>query len=144
MLCGVGDVTDSAREQDRWRGERLGMPETGPGSAAPMWRRAAAFFLDLVLAALVAALFTFPELPRNWSMLAWTVITVLPVAIAGTTPGMAITRIWVARMDARPMVGVWRALVRCALTTVIIPPLVQNSDGRGWHDQLTGTIVLRR
>lgn len=120
------------------------MPETGPGSAAPTWRRAAAFFLDLILAALVAALFTYPDLPRNWSLLAWAVITVVPVSFAGATPGMAVLRIWVARVDGRTMVGVPRALVRCALTALVIPALIQNVDGRAWHDRLTSTLVLRR
>lgn len=120
------------------------MPESGSGSAAPTWRRAAAFFLDLLLAALVAGLFTYPDLPRNWSLLAWILLTVIPVSFVGATPGMVMLGVWVARLDGRTMVGLWRAVLRCALTAVLIPPMVQNVDGRAWHDRLTATVVLRR
>ncbi|WP_433871967.1 hypothetical protein [Saccharopolyspora sp. CA-218241] len=54
------------------------------------------------------------------------------------------TRIWVARVDGRSMVGPVRAVLRCALTLVIIPAVVWNFDGRSWHDRWTGTIVLQR
>lgn len=120
------------------------MPAGGPGSAAATWRRASAFFVDVALAALVAGLFTLPDWPRNWSLLVWVLITVIPVSFAGFTPGMALLRIWVARVDGKMMVGPLRALLRCALTALIIPTLTWNVDGRAWHDRLSGTVVLRR
>ncbi len=138
----------AAREQDdadrpRWRGEWLGLPESGSGSAAPTGKRALAFLLDLGLAMLVAGLFT-GGLPQNWSLLAWFLITVVPVSLFGATPGMVMLKIWVARLDGKAMVGVPRAVARCALTFVIIPAVLWNLDGRSWHDRLTGTVVVRR
>lgn len=127
-----------------WRGERLGMPESGTGSVASTGRRALAFGIDIVLGFLVASLFTAPELPMNWSLVAWLVITVVPVSLFGFTPGMAVTKIWVARMDGALMVGPWRAVVRAVLTALLIPAVLWNLDGRSWHDRLTGTVVLRR
>ncbi|MDA3649191.1 RDD family protein [Saccharopolyspora indica] len=148
-LDGPKTALNNVREQandsrPQWRGEKLGLPEHGPGSAAPVGRRLGAFLIDIVLAALVAGLFTMPDYPRNWSLLAWAVITVVPVCFFGATPGMAALRIWVARVDGAVMVGPWRAAVRCVLSGLIIPAVVWNFDGRSWHDRLTGTIVLRR
>lgn len=131
-------------DQQAWRGQRLGFPESGPGSAAPTGRRALAFLIDIVLAGLVAGLITAPDLPGNTSLVVWAVVTVVPVSFFGFTPGMAAMRIWVARLDGTTMVGVPRALARCVLTMVLVPAVLWNMDGRSWHDRLTGTAVLRR
>jgi hypothetical protein len=40
------------------------------------------------------------------------------------------------------MVGLWRALVRAALTFLIIPAAIRDVDGRSWLDRLTGTVVV--
>jgi uncharacterized RDD family membrane protein YckC len=145
----TGSWLSGARDQDdsdvpRWRGERFGLPQSGVGSAAPVGRRALGFLIDIVLAALVAGLFTAPNLPGSWSLAVWLVITVVPVGFFGFTPGMAVTGIWVARLDGATMVGVPRALLRCVLTFLVIPAVMWNLDGRAWHDRLTGTVVVRR
>ena len=128
----------------RWRGEWLGLPESGQGSVATGGRRLLGFVVDIVLAALVAGLFTAPELPANWSLLSWAVITVVPVAFFGFTPGMLLTGIWVVRVGEPGAVGVWRAVVRGVLTGVLVPAIIRNADGRSWLDRLTGTVVVRR
>jgi uncharacterized RDD family membrane protein YckC len=121
----------------------LGLPETGPNSVASMGSRAGAFLIDAVLAALVAGLFTAPELPKNWSVLSWFLITVVAVSFFGFTPGMGMLGIRVARMDGTTMVGPIRAIPRTILTGLIIPAVLVNADGRGLHDRAVGTIVLR-
>jgi hypothetical protein len=130
-------------DQPRWRGERFGLPESGVGSAAPTSRRAVGFLLDVVLSWLVAGLFTVPDLPRLWSVPMWVFITVVPVAFFGFTPGMAVAGIWVTRLGRPGMVGVWRALVRCVLTFVLVPAVLWDLDGRAWQDRLSGTVVIR-
>ncbi|MFD2420431.1 RDD family protein [Amycolatopsis pigmentata] len=143
------------REHDdpppRWRGERWGLPESGSGSVAGGGARVLALIIDLVLASLVTSLFLRPDFQNPalmesynlWAVCAWVVITVVPVSFFGFTPGMAITGIRVARLDGASMVGVWRALVRAAMTFLIIPALIRNIDGRSWHDRLTRTVVVR-
>lgn len=138
------DAGSAGDGRPSWRGQRMGLPESGTGSAAPPGRRALGFLVDVVGAALIAGLFTFPDPPQQWSWLAWFVITVVPVSFFGFTPGMALTGIWVARLDESPMVGVPRALVRCVLTALLIPTVLWDQDGRSWHDRLSGTMVLRR
>jgi uncharacterized RDD family membrane protein YckC len=139
-------VVHGAEQNDNpeWKGAELGLPEGGSGAVAPTGRRALGFFIDIGLATLLAWMFTAPALPGNWSVLAWFLITVVPVTFFGFTPGMAAAGIWVARLDGAVMVGVLRAVVRCVLTFVIIPAVVWNRDGRSWHDRATGTVVLRR
>jgi uncharacterized RDD family membrane protein YckC len=39
--------------------------------------------------------------------------------------------------------AVWRAVVRTALLMLLIPALVVDADGRGLHDRLTDTAVVR-
>lgn len=137
--------------ESRWPGEHLGLAEDGPGAAAGGGRRLLALLLDLLAASLLTSLFIQPDfddpaLMQNFNSLAigvWAVVTVVPVAGFGFTPGMAACGIRVGRLGGAPFVGVWRALVRCALTFVVIPAAVRNHDGRGWHDRLTGTVVLR-
>ena len=151
-LPGTGDggsATDPAAP--RWPGERLGLPESGVGSAASGGARLAAFVLDLVIAALVTAIFLRPSLQdpaamqafNLWSGGVWAIISVVSAGFFGFTPGMAATGIRVARLDGSALVGPPRALVRAVLTFVIIPAAVRNADGRSWIDRLTGTVVVR-
>ena len=126
-------------------GERLGFPEHGPGSVATLARRAAQFVLDAVLAGLVAALFTYPDLPRNWSLLSWAVLVIVPLASIGMTPAMAMLGLRVLRLDRPGALGVgplW-ALVRTASVFFIIPALLVDRDVRGVHDRASRTIVVR-
>ncbi|WP_309116534.1 RDD family protein [Saccharothrix sp.] len=127
----------------RWRGERLGLPQSGPGSIAGTGRRAFAILLDFALAMGVASVFTYPELPRNWSLLAWFAITVIAVGFFGFTPGHAVFGLRVARLDGSPTVGLPRAALRTLLIFPIIPAVVWDADGRCLHDKASGTVVIR-
>ena len=127
----------------RWRGERLGLPQRGPGAVASVGAKVAALVIDVVLAALVAGLFTAPELPRNWSLLSWFLISVVSMSFFGFTPGMLALGIRAVRMDGAAMIGPVRAIPRAVLVGVIIPAAIWDGDGRGLHDKAVGTIVLR-
>ncbi|MEV4320447.1 hypothetical protein [Actinocrispum sp. NPDC049592] len=131
------------RPAQRYPGERLGLPESGPGSVSGTGVRALALLVDAVLSGLVAGLFTAPELPKNWSLLAWFVITVTAVSFFGFTPGMKLCGIRVARLGDAPMVGVLRGIPRTLLVALIIPAAIWDADRRGLHDKLVGTVVVR-
>lgn len=128
-----------------WPGKSFGVPESGPGAVAHLGQRIGAFLLDSVIAALVAWAFTAPEPPQNWSLLVWGVVTVLGVAFLGTTPGHLIAGTRVATLrtaDRSPLVGAW-AIPRTVLIGLVVPPLIQDKDGRGLHDRLCYTVVVR-
>lgn len=40
-------------------------------------------------------------------------------------------------------VGLWRPIVRSVLLGMVIPALVWDSDQRGFHDKVAGTVVVR-
>ncbi|KAA9155570.1 RDD family protein [Amycolatopsis acidicola] len=144
-------LNTGSEEPPRWRGERLGLPESGVGSVARGGSRLLALVADLVLASLITSLFFRPNFQdpavmqtfNLWSIVVWAVLTVIPVALFGFTPGMAATGIRVGRLDGASTPGLWRAIVRGALTFLIIPAAVRNLDGRSWLDRLTGTVVVR-
>lgn len=40
-------------------------------------------------------------------------------------------------------VGPWRGLVRSVLLGIVLPALVWDSDQRGFHDKIAGTVLIR-
>ncbi len=145
---GIGGTGD---ETQAWPGERLGLPEKGPGSVAARGTRLVALLVDLVLMALVTSLFVDvdvnrPEVMQQFNYIAvlvWFVLTAVMVALFGFTPGKALMGVRVVRLDGKPMVGPLRAIPRTLLTAVILPAAFSDVDGRGLHDNVTGTVVVR-
>jgi uncharacterized RDD family membrane protein YckC len=129
--------------QQRVRGASLGLAADGPGSLATFQSRTLAFLVDVVGSALVAGLFTAPDLPGNWSLAAFAAITVLTLVAFGQTPGMRLLGLRLAHPRAGQRLAPWRAVVRTALLCLLVPALVVDADGRGLHDRLTDTAVVR-
>jgi uncharacterized RDD family membrane protein YckC len=141
-------MADAAARQD-YRGRRLGLPASGPGSLAPTGRRLLAFLIDLVAAVLVAGIFVHrggsglaDRLPGQWSVLPWALDYLLGLVLLGRSFGMYLTGLRVIRVDARLPIGPGRALVRTVLLALLIPGLMVDSDLRGLHDRLTSTAVI--
>src|SRR6476646_10225401 len=142
-------MSDAATGQS-YRGQRLGLPQAGPGSLAPTGRRVLALLIDLVVATLVAGVFVRPDrhagladrLPGQWSLLPWALDYLLGLVLLGRTFGMYLTGLRVIRVDERRPIGPGRALVRTALLAVLIPALFVDTDLRGLQDRLTATAVI--
>ena len=129
--------------QDRVRGAALGLPASGPGSLAGFGQRIGAFLVDAVAAALVTGLVTAPDPPGNWSLLTFAALTVVYLVGTGQTPGMRLLGIRLAHPQSGRRLALWRAVVRTALLCLLVPPLVVDADGRGLHDRLTDTAVIK-
>jgi uncharacterized RDD family membrane protein YckC len=56
---------------------------------------------------------------------------------------MRLLRLRVVRLDRKAPVGVWRAAVRTLGVILLIPALIRDGEGRGVHDRLTQTAVVR-
>lgn len=125
------------------RGASLGLPAQGPGSLAGFQTRAAAFVVDAVGSAFVAGLFTAPDPPGNWSLAAFVVVTIGSLALVGQTPGMRLLGLRLAHPRQGERLALWRAVVRTALLCLLVPALVVDADGRGLHDRLTDTAVVK-
>jgi uncharacterized RDD family membrane protein YckC len=102
-----------------------------------------AFVADIALSALVAGLFTAPQLPRNWSLVAFLVEYVVFAAAFGQTPGMRLLGLRLVLVDRPARVGPVRVLARTVMLALLVPALIWDADGRGVHDRLTGTAVIR-
>jgi len=129
--------------QDRARGASLGLAADGPGSLAGFGTRVLAFCVDAIGSALVAGLFTAPDLPGNWALAAFAAITVVSLIAFGQTPGMRLLGLRLAHPRQGQRLAPWRAVVRTALLCLLVPALVVDADGRGLHDRLTDTAVVR-
>ena len=129
--------------QERVRGASLGLPESGPGSLASFGSRVVAYFVDAVVAAFLAGLFTAPRLPGYWSLSTFGLLTVASLVLAGQTPGMRLLGLRLAHPQEGRRLALWRAVVRTALLILLVPALLVDADGRGLHDRLTDTAVVR-
>ncbi|MCV6971658.1 RDD family protein [Mycobacterium bohemicum] len=130
-------------------GERLGLPESGPGSLAPMGRRLAALMIDWLiaygLAALAQRLGLFSERWLSTAVLViWFALGVLAVRLFSFTPGQLALGLQVVSVGGRAPAGVGRLAIRGLLLAFVIPALFTDIDGRGLHDRLSATAVVRR
>jgi uncharacterized RDD family membrane protein YckC len=121
----------------------VALPEQGPGSLAPAGRRILGFLADVILSALVAAVFTAPHLPRNTSLVVFGIEYLVFSTLAGQTPGMFLARLRIIRVDRPARLGPLRALVRTVLLMLLIPALIWDRNGRGLHDRLSQSAVVR-
>jgi uncharacterized RDD family membrane protein YckC len=135
----------------QYAGQRLGLPETGPGSAAGWGRRIAALFLDWIASTGAAVLFGYDPFAttreQGWlgsaPLLVFLVEASVLTGLAGGSFGQQALRMAVVRLDGR-RVTLLQALVRTLLICLVIPPVVFNRDGRGLHDLAVGTVTVRR
>ncbi|MFE3324250.1 RDD family protein [Streptomyces sp. NPDC059176] len=128
-----------------YRGERLGLPEQGPGAIAPLGRRFGALFIDWGLCMLIAyGLFANGDqrAAGNWALLIFLVLGLLTVGTVGSTPGKRILRLRVVAEDGGRL-GVGRVAVRTVLLCLAIPALIWDRDGRGLHDRLSRAVQVR-
>lgn len=128
-------------------GERLGLPPDGPGSRAPTGRRIAALFVDGFLSQLIAmAVLGYEQGEGGIGVFTpLLVVFVLNVAMVGTWGSTVGHRLFGLRVERCPRgyAGFVRGLVRSLLLCLAIPPVVVDRDGRGLHDRLAGTVIVR-
>ncbi|UVE95175.1 RDD family protein [Dietzia sp. B32] len=149
-----GPTSGSGPEQ-KFKGENLGLPRHGEGSIAPLGLRIGALVVDWSLAYGLVAIIVMLAGPgvlggdsfstvSSWAVpLIWGVSGVVCVWLFAQTPGQAVVGIGTARIDADERVGFVRALVRVVFIFFLLPPLIQDEDGRGMHDRATGTTLIR-
>lgn len=130
-----------------YRGERLQLPETGPGSLASFSRRLGALLIDWVAANLVVLAIVRGHLRYGTPDFSLLVLAVFALEVfgltwlAGASFGQRLVRIRVVALD-RGRVGAFRAAVRTVLICLAVPPLIWDRDGRGLHDRAVLTAVV--
>ena len=137
------------QEPNDYPGQRLGLPQEGPGSLARMGRRIAALFVDWLIAYGLAALamsfgLVSMQALSTAVLIVWLVLGGVSVRLFGFTPGQYALGLMVVPVDNRQHVGFGRAVVRGVLIAVVIPPLITDAVMRGLQDKVTNTAVVRR
>jgi uncharacterized RDD family membrane protein YckC len=99
--------------------------------------------IDAMLSVFVALAFTRPPgtAYSNAVYGAYVIQKLTLTGLTGATIGQRLLTIEVRRDDGRP-VGV-RAIVRTALLLLVIPVVIVDREGRGMHDRLAGTRLVR-
>ena len=63
--------------------------------------------------------------------------------MAGRTLGMYLFGLRLVRVDRTAPVDPWRIVIRTLLLFLLVPAAVFDRDGRGLHDRLSDTAVVR-
>jgi len=145
-LSGPGAVIGT--DQD-YRGQRLGLPESGPGSVAGFGRRFVALVIDWLACLLLVRLF-LPHIDYGTpdSSLAtlgfFLAELTLFTWLVGASFGQRLLGLAVVRLDGGGGPGLVRALLRSLQVCLVVPAVIWDRDGRGLHDRSMGTVVVRR
>ncbi|MFJ7586007.1 RDD family protein [Streptomyces sp. NPDC097617] len=126
-------------------GQRLGLPQQGPGSVARFGRRLGAVAIDWIGCQLIAyGLITGGNLAAagNWTLGLFVALTVLTVGTVGFTPGKRILGLRVVS-ESGGRLGILWVVLRTVLLALVIPALIWDRDGRGLHDRLARAIQVR-
>ena len=140
----------SGSSPSRYPGERLGRPQAGVGSVGRFGRRFLALCIDWLIASIVAS-----AISGQWSASdtskplhqaivygLWIAIMIVTVPIAGGTLGHRVCGLAVTPLNGG-WPGIWRPVVRALLLGLVVPALVWDSDSRGFHDKVAGTVLVR-
>jgi len=113
---------------------------TGRGSVGRVGRRIGGIAIDWAIAVLFSVAFF------HYNGFATTIIfVVLQIVFIPTIGGSIGHRIVGLRVVpiTGGWVGPWRPIVRSVLLGIVIPALVWDSDQRGFHDKVAGTVLIR-
>ena len=128
-------------------GERFGLAKSGAGSAARFGRRILALALDWFAAILVTNL-VFPDLVYGSGEFGATTLAIfalevtLLTATTGSSFGYKIFGLRLISVSTAPL-NFLKILARTALLCLVIPAMIWDRDGRGLHDKIIGSIVMK-
>ncbi|PZQ91479.1 MAG: RDD family protein [Leifsonia xyli] len=134
----------AAPTENRWPGERLGLPATGPRSVGRFGRRLVAILIDWGIAYLLSWAF-FPTALGTDPLITLGIFALLQylfLLVTNGSLGHLIVRLRVVPLTGGYL-GLWRPAVRTLLLSLAIPALIWDRDQRGLHDKAAGTILLR-
>ena len=141
--------TTPADSAERYPGQRLGMPESGPGSLAPWRARIVALLVDWAVSMVIALLLFGRGVLTDSDWHSWMILLVFflesgtGTMFFGGSVGQLLAKLAVVRLDREPL-GPLRAYGRAALVCLVLPALVIGADRRGLHDLAAGTAVINR
>ncbi|NNC10668.1 RDD family protein [Planctomonas sp. JC2975] len=130
-----GDLAPS-----HYPGERLGLPESGPSSVGRAGRRILGLVIDWAIASLLSLAFAHYD---SWATLGiFALLQYVFIPTIGGSIGHRLVGLRLVALNGK-WAGLWRPLVRTVLLCVVIPAIVWDSDQRGFHDKVAGTVLIR-
>ncbi len=134
-------------DPDDYPGQRLGMPERGPGSLAPFGRRVVAVLVDWLVCNVIAAGLLHYRLGEGGlgpfkPLAVFVLMNLLLVGTLGSTIGHRLLGLRVVRLGGASA-GPLLAAIRTVLLAVVIPAVIWDRDTRGFHDKIAGTVLVR-
>lgn len=125
-----------------YKGERLGLPESGPGSVAGFGRRLVALTIDWLACVLVANLISSGPPPAFLPLTIFFVQVALLTALMGSSFGQRIMGVRVISLSSGRLDPA-RTALRTLLLCLVVPPLVFDRDQRGLHDKAADSVAVR-
>ncbi len=125
-----------------YKGQRLGLPESGPGSVAGMGRRFVALLVDWLACVLVARLISAGDPGPALPLVIFFIEVALLTALMGSSFGQRILGIRVVSLKTGRL-DPMRAALRTLLICLVVPPLVFDRDQRGLHDKAANSVAVR-
>lgn len=145
-------MASDGREADQastsaYAGQQLGLPATGPGSLAPLGRRFGGVLVDWLVAQLVVFVFVRSAFGASGAQSflplgVFALLTVLSLTFVAATLGHHLFGLQLRQV--RPGNYVLQVIVRTALLCLFLPAILTAKDGRGFHDVIAGTVLVRR
>ncbi|HZD99042.1 MAG TPA: RDD family protein [Micromonosporaceae bacterium] len=105
-------------------------------------RRFVALLIDWVLCLLISSFFGDPRRDSWIPLVVLVVEYAFFVGLFAQTPGMFVRSIRCVSVTTGGPIGVPWAALRGILLCLVIPAVIMDSDRRGLHDRLTGSVIV--
>ncbi|PDP88750.1 transporter [Glycomyces fuscus] len=150
-------ATAAAGDDFQYRGNRLGLPESGPGSVPGVTRRLVGLLLDWLLSlalawgaygvglvgADAAGQAEAAPVVSNTALVVFAVMNILLLTLFGTTVGRRLVGVGITATGERGWPWFASMTVRTLLLCLVVPAVIYDRDTRGLHDRAAGTIATR-
>jgi hypothetical protein len=138
------DATAGDEYRDRWPGDRLGLPQSGPRSIARFGRRLLALIVDWVLVSIISFGFfrTADGTDPIVTLGLFAAEQIVFLLLLNGSVGHLVLGMRVVPAKGGYL-GLWRPIVRTLLLTLVIPAAIWDRDQRGLHDLGAGTMLVR-
>lgn len=125
-----------------YKGQRLGLPESGAGAVAGIGRRFGALLIDWLACVLIANLVSSGQPPAFLPLVIFFVEVALLTSLIGSSFGQRIVGIRIVSLT-RGRLDPARTVLRTLLLCLVVPPLIFDRDQRGLHDRAAGSVAIR-
>lgn len=125
-----------------YRGQRLGLPESGVGSVAGLGLRTLALALDWAIAYFLSRWLTDQRFSVD-QIAVFAVEIVVFTWLVGGSMAQRFLRLRVVDAARGARLSLPRVILRTVLILLVLPAVVYDRDQRGLHDRAAGSVVVR-